>query len=343
MDNFLKILAGIFAMLFIATTVLAFALTSVEQSAFDTELYIRALEQENVYQRLPELTAHALAIAAQRPSSNILLSLFKNLSEEQWQAFVVELFPPEVLRNLAEEAVTQSIAYLNGERENAVLSLSDLKAHLQSPEGINAIYGLLKAQPDCTLEQLSAMALNQQALTLCNPPDTFLFIDLRPIITTELQGAISLLPEQVTIISADESRVQTLRDLQVVRLFMRLSPLMPVMCLLLVSILAVRSLRGWLAWWGYPLLLAGLASMSLSALSGLLAAGTFQLLIAPALPNAIPPEIVGVFRNLIATIVRNALRPTLLIAGIMALAGLILVVLSFLVRARPQKARLYTR
>lgn len=343
MENFLKILAGIFAMLFVVTTVMAFALTSVEQSAFNAELYIRALDEENIYQRLPELTAHALAIAAQRPNSNILLSLFRNLSEQQWQGFVVELFPSDVLRGLAENTVIQVIAYINGDSENVVLSMAGLKVHLQSPEGINAIYGLLKAQPDCTLEQLSAMALNQQALTLCNPPDTFLFVDLRPIIETEIKGTISLLPEQVTIISADESRIQTLRDLKALRLFMRLSPVVPIVCFFLMTALAVRSLRDWLTWWGFPMFLAGLASMSLTALSGLFAAGTFQLLIAPALPNAIPPEIVIIFRDLTATIVRNALRPTLLAAGVMALAGLIMVVLTFLLRERFQQARFYNR
>jgi len=58
-------LAGIFALLFVVTTALAFALYSVEQSAFDADLYKGALAEERVYQRLSELTAQALAVAAQ--------------------------------------------------------------------------------------------------------------------------------------------------------------------------------------------------------------------------------------------------------------------------------------
>jgi hypothetical protein len=339
MENTLKvlarILAGFFAILFVITTVLAFAFYNIEQSAFDASLYKQALTEEKVYQRLPELTAQGLAIAAQR-SDNVMLSLFRNLSEEEWRRFVLELFPPDVLRTLSEDAITQVMAYLNGKSDAAVLSLASLKSYLQSPEGVNAIYGMLKAQPDCTMEQLTAMALNQQGLTLCNPPDTFLIIDLRPIIEVEIKTAVSLIPEQVTLISANSAKPRNLRNLENLRLVMRLSPFLPMLCLLGLTVLVVRSFRDWLNWWGYPLLLAGFVSMSLSALSRSLAAGVFKIFIAPALPEALPLEIVDVFKDLTATIVHNAVQPTLLMAGIMALIGLIMVVIAFLLRKRFQ-------
>ncbi len=333
------VLAGLFAILFVGSTALAFALYHVEQSAFNADLYIRALDEENVYQRLPELTAQSLSMAAQRPERNGMLSLFRNLSDQEWQTLVTELFPPDVLRNMAVDMVTQIMAYLNGESNQVVLSLTNLKAYLQSPEGINAVYGMLKAEPDCTVEQLTAMALNQQALTLCNPPESFMFVDLRPIVKTEIKNAMTLIPEQMIIVSTDGNRVQTLRNLKTLRLFMRLSPLVPVLCLLVVTALAVRSLNDWLTWWGYPLLIAGLVSMSLSALSGPMASVTFRLFIAPALPAALPPDIVSVFRDLTATIVRDAVQPILLVAGIMALIGLIMVGINFLLRKRLQRTQ----
>jgi hypothetical protein len=343
MENILKTIAGIFAILFIVTTVLAFVLFSVEQSAFDPELYIQALDDEGTYQRLPELTAQALAIAAQRPNANQILSLFRNLSGEEWRVFVTELFPPDVLRTLAVDGVTQVLDYLNGGRDTVTLSLASLKINLLSPEGVSAVYGMLKAQPDCSVEQLTAMALNQSELTLCSPPETFLFFDLRPVIESQIQGAMSLLPEQVTIIKADANRTQTLRDLRALRLFMRWSPLMPLLCLLLMTALAVRSIRDWLNWWGYPLLIAGLLSMTLSAMSGIIASLTFQVFIAAALPDAIPPEIVSVFKDISATIVRKAVQPTLPLAGLMALIGLIMILVAFLFRKRFQKTPAYAR
>jgi hypothetical protein len=187
------------------------------------------------------------------------------------------------------------------------------------------------------------MALNQQALSLCNPPETFLLFDLRPLIESQIRAAVSLLPEQVAFISADENRIQTLRDLKALRLFMRLSPLVPVFCLFAITALAVRSLLDWLNWWGYPFLFAGLMSASLSVISRPLAAGTFQVFIAPALPDALPQYVVDVFRDLTATIVRNAVLPTLFVAGILAMAGLSMVALTFLFRNRFRKAQLYSR
>jgi hypothetical protein len=337
---FARILAGFFAILFVLTTVLAFALYFTEQSAFDADLYKQALTEEKVYQRLPELAAQGLAIAAQR-SNNSVLSIFRNLSEEEWRGLVLKLLPPEQLRILAEDAVTQIMAYLNGESDVAVLSLNSLKTYLQSPEGVNAIYGMLKAQPDCTMEQLTAMALNQQALTLCNPPDTFLVIDLRPIVEAQIKAMISLVPEQVTLISANSVKPRDLRNLKNLRLVMRLSPFLPILCLLAITVLVVRSFRGWLNWWGYPLLFAGFISMFLSALGRPLAARIFQIFIVPVLPVALPPDIVDVFKDLTATIVHNALQPTLLMAGMMALIGLIMVAVSFLLRKRFQKSPVY--
>ena len=98
-----------------------------------------------------------------------MLSLFRNLSEEEWRIFVSNLFPPDVLRVVAEDVVAQFMDYLNGERDSVVLSLGDIKAHLGSQGGIDAIYGMLDSQPDCTVEQLTAMATGQANIVLCNP------------------------------------------------------------------------------------------------------------------------------------------------------------------------------
>lgn len=333
------VLAGLFTILFVGSTAVAFALYNMEQSIFDADLYIRALDEENVYQRLPELTAQALSMAAQRPERSGMLSLFRNLSDQEWQTLVTELFPPDVLRNMAADTITQIMAYLNGQSNQVILSLANLKTYLQSPEGVNAVYGMLKAQPDCTVEQLTAMALNQQALTLCNPPETFMFVNLHPIVETEIKNAIASIPEQVILVSTNGSRAQTRRGLNTLRLFMSLSPLVPLLCLLVITALVVRSLHSWLTWWGYPFLAAGLVSMFLSMMSGPMASLMFRFFIVPALPEALPPDIVSVFQDLTATIIRDAVQPILLVAGIMALIGLIMIALTFLLRKRLQHAQ----
>jgi hypothetical protein len=285
------------------------------------------------------LTAQTLAAAAQQPGRTGILSIFRNLSADEWGTMALQLLPPEITRALTDDVVAQTMAYLSGDRESVVLNLTVLKAHLQSPQGVDAVYAMLKTQPDCTLEQLSAMVLNQQALTLCNPPETFLLVNLRPVVEAEIRSVMLLIPEQVTLISAGPNRLQTLRNLNALRFFMRWSPLLPVMCLLIITILAVRSLKSWLAWWGTSLLSAGLTSMFLSALSGPLAALTFQVFIAPFIPGAFPADIVDVFKGLTAVIVRHALQPVLLWAGIMVLLGTAMLTAMFLFRGRFQRGQ----
>jgi hypothetical protein len=172
---------------------------------------------------------------------------------------------------------------------------------------------------------------------LCNPPDTFLFVDLRPIIETEIKVAVDVVPEQVAVISTDADRTQKLRNLKNIRLVMRLSPILPLLSLLAITVLAVRSFGGWLNWWGYPFLFAGLVSLSLTALSRPLSALIFQFLLVPLLPGTLPPDVMNVFRDLVASIVYHAVRPTLIGAGILALVGFGMVAIAFLFRKRLQK------
>jgi hypothetical protein len=79
----------------------------------------------------------------------------------------------------------------------------------------------------------------------------------------------------------------------------------------------------------------------LSILSAPLSSLTFQILFAAALPAVIPAGILEMFKGLTAAIVRNALQPTLLVAGVMILVGLTMVALAFLLRGRVQRVPLY--
>lgn len=334
MKKISKSLAGIFAILFVMTTALAFVLYNLEQSLFDAQLYLEAFEKENLYQRLPDLTAQMLNTAAQEADSNNPLALLRNLSEEEWESFMADLIPPAQLGILAEDVVRQIIVLINGESNQVVLSLESLKTHMSSPQGINAIYGLLQAQPDCTIEQLTDMALGQQNMALCNPPETFLFVDLQPMIESQIKAAVSFMPEQVTLISPDANRARELQDLKGIRTIMRLSPLVPIFCLLMITVLAVRSLDDWLNWWGYPLWLSGLFSIALIILSGPLTAWAFRAFVVPVFPETLPLDILEMFEGVVSRIAYEAVLPMAKIAGLLILIGLIMVGLAFIFRKK---------
>lgn len=317
-----RVLAITFAVLFVVSTALAFMLYNMESSMFDAALYIQAFEDEGVYQRLPGLMSQALVSAAQEAEVDNPLVMLNALSQEEWDFYIAQLLPPAELKILADDLINAMMSYVTGESDTVVLSLGNLKTHLSSQQGIDALYEILQAQPDCTAEQLTAMVMGQQNVSLCNPPDTFLFIDLTPLIKAQIKGVVVLMPEQVTLIAPGGEQVKRVRDLERVRLAMRLSPVLPVLFLLLVTAVAVRSFVDSLNWWGYSLLLAGLVSMAFTLLSRPLTALAVQLFITPALPDILPAGVIEIFRDLAATIAYNAVLPTMKTAGMIALIGL---------------------
>ncbi len=68
MNNFLKgffkFIAIMSAILFVATLVLSFFLYSIESSAFDANSYKKALENEEIYERLPAVAGDQLVLMA---------------------------------------------------------------------------------------------------------------------------------------------------------------------------------------------------------------------------------------------------------------------------------------
>jgi len=337
MNSFSRFLAVSFAGLFILGTGLAFVFYNVEQSVFDAELYIRAFEKENLYQRLPDLTAQALSIAAQKAESDDPLVLLRNLSEDEWKTFMEGLFPPAQLRILAEDTIRQIMAYLNGKSDSVAISLTSLKNHMISPQGINAIYDVIKSQPDCTAEQLAAIALGQQDMVLCNPPETFLLFDLQPLIEAEIKAVVLSMPEQVVLITTDFNSTKSLRDLNNLRTILRISPIIPMMCLLMITVITVRSFSDWLNWWGYPLWLAGLFSMGLIIISGPLTNWMFQTFVVPVFSEALPLDIQDMLKDIVTTIAFDAVLPTARMAGLLIFIGLSMVAIAFIFRKKFNK------
>lgn len=327
-----NLLTSIFVVLFIGTTGLAFVLYNVERSMFDAQLYIRSFEEEGVYQRLPDLISKVLVTAAQRAEVGNPLAMVNSLSQEEWGFYIARLFPPAEIKILADEMVISLIAHITGESDTVVLSLASLKTHLSSPQGIDTLYTILKAQPDCSIDQLTALMMGHREIFLCNPPETFLFVDLTPMIKSQISGLVALLPDQITLISPSGGQVHKVQELENLRLFMRISPILPILFLLLVTAIRVRSVMSWLSLWGYSLMLAGLFSMATTLLSKPIATLVVQLLIVPVLPDTLPGDVIEVFRGLAATVMYNAIQPTIKAASAIALTGIFMVALSLLIR-----------
>lgn len=390
-NGVLKFLAGICAILFILTAGIALLAFNAERRLFNAQLYLRAFEDQGIYERLPSLAAETLASSAsfnpcennpiacgqesrptegqaclenalgaetyqslvrnERPPTEAELAsaqpcfdqfgqpemssgggppvYLKFLSKEDWQAVIGALLPPEITRTLVEDAFTSVFGYLNGETESATLSLTAFKAHLGGPAGAQAVMQLFRAQPACTLDDIAQMTFGDQEggknIVFCNPSEDVLYV-VEPLIQAELQTVAAGIHDTVTLIPANAEETQNpLTALRVARAILRFSPLLPLGLLFLITIFAVRSLKGWLVWWGIPLLASGLLGIALSAAAHPIFQWTFQTTLAPRFPPALPVSLVDASRDLMTAVLVGVATPILFQSIALVLIGVVMI------------------
>lgn len=328
-----KIIAVLCAFLFVVTTLAALLLFNVERRAFNPNPYKAALANENFYQRLPSILGEALA----KDASQSNLPFARQLTSENWATIVQTLLPPAQLQVVTEDAITQIFAYLNDETSNPQVSLLLLKQRLSSSAGLDAAINLIHAQPDCTAQQLVQL-IASFGQVLCNPPQDVLSL-AKPILQSQLNATAAEIPDQISLIGTGNQSL-SLGNLRLAQFIMQLSPLIPLAFLFGITIFAVRTFKGWLAWWGWPFLVAGVTGM----VSGFSGAPLFRT----ALENfvlhrtqlTIPPELSDVTRAVMDDVLRGIFQPAGWQAMILAGIGLAMLVIVFLISRREKNQRI---
>lgn len=328
-----RLLAILFAVLFVATAVIALALFNIERGALDPLVYQRALTRARFYQRVPAVVGGLLA----RNLGESAPTFMRRITAEQWGTVIETLLPEAQLRLVGEEATEQVLGYINGDVSLPSLSLLPLKQSLAGPRGLAAITILIQSQPPCTPQQIAnlAMTLGQE---LCNPPQEMLDM-LRPILQEQLQSAAAAIPDNVPLMTS-KGQEALLQRLNTARLIMRLSPLLPLVLLFGITLLAVRSLQGWLTWWGWPFLLAGL----LVAIFGFSGTPLLRLFLerrfVQQFASRLPPAALALIRDAGNAILRQILAPVGWEGLALAVIGLAMIIASYVVAWRERQARL---
>jgi len=336
MNSLKKSLAAVCASLFILTAVIALILFNMDLKAFKAETYQQIFAKEDFYNRIPIVLAEATLDAV---SSQSGLSLFlQGLTLQDWEAFMRAILPAESLKAIGNETLNSAFAYLNGQSDVAQISLAPLKANMSGDAGIQATYTLLARQPNCTLEQIAdiTLALLQQSqIQFCNPPAE-LQPFFTPVIQAQLQATAALLPDQITLIDANDPAQQSdpREQLNTIRLVMRLSPILPLLFLFLTSILAVNSLKSWLKWWGIPFTITG----AIASLMGISSAPVTNLILQRVLINNMPAILPAILLDyageLAAAMIQQMLEPVLWQGLIIMLIGLVMTGGAFLSKQR---------
>jgi hypothetical protein len=174
----------------------------------------------------------------------------------------------------------------------------------------------------------------------CKPSDDML-ASIKPMITPALAEAAKAIPDQLDLLKKLRASgalnleqygfpIGPRQILQIGRWIVRLSPILCVGILILVTLLVVRSWRGFLRWWGLPILAAG-AGVLLTAIVMWVGLDVVISLGRENLPAYISP---GIFDTGGGILVYIAHRYALVTGGegiVLGFIGLGLVVLSFFV------------
>jgi hypothetical protein len=197
-------------------------------------------------------------------------AFFKTLTKDQWASILRTLLPPSWLQSQMESVLAQGFNIL--EKPGAPLSITidmrELKTRLTGPSGTDAVLQIIDSLPACPAGY-QPNASNPSQLLECKPPDQMMAA-FKPQVAKALADATAGIPDQLDVLKqlrdAGTLNIESLnlpigprQLLQVGRWVVRLSPILCVVLLLLVTLLVVRSWKGFLRWWGYPLLSAGVA------------------------------------------------------------------------------------
>jgi hypothetical protein len=266
---------------------------------------------------------------------------FKVLTIDQWGSLLRTLLPADWLQGQVESALHQAFVILDtpGAPLSITIDMREFKRRLTGPAGTDAVMQIIRALPPCTSEYIPDPN-DPSSMLECKPPDDQMAA-VEPMIPEALADAAKSIPDQLDILEPARSSgalnieglglpIGPRQILQIGRWIARLSPILCVGILILVTLLVVRSWRGFLRWWGFPILAAG-ACVVLTAIAIWIGLDLVFSLGRENLPAAVST---GVFDTAAGVLVFIAHRYALVTGGegiVLGFLGLGLVVLSFFI------------
>jgi hypothetical protein len=363
-----RMIAGLFAIVFVLSALLAMALWNLDHFLLDSEAYKQALHSEQIYGQLPSLLADQLRYSmtynpcvedpaqcegvgpepseAEGEGGGGPPSYFRELDEHEWEAFLEAMLPETWMQAQTESVLDQLFANLGGTDPRPIhVSLDGLKRHLTGPGGDQALQVLLEAQPPCTEVQLLEQAQppgpepEMDLFLACQPPDDILEAN-QETIRAEFHSLVRGWP-QTTDLSfgflrgeAGEQAPDRLEDagatdaLRLFRSIARWSPLIPLICLLVIAPFAVRSKADACRWWGTPVLIVGVVGALAALAVNPLLRWGAGTFLLPRVPGGLSPSFVQLVLDVVFQMSRGMALRVLLQAGMLGLVGIVLLVLA---------------
>jgi hypothetical protein len=286
-----KAFAILFSILFVISGVVTILMYTVSKLAFDPGIYKQALSSTGIYGRIPELLGEQIVYSlnrnpcVQNPTScteeqlNATPSYLFSIDAPTWETIIAKFIDPDWFKEQTESTIDQIIEFLvtPGETFSLDISLVKLKARIGGEEGFQAIVSLINSLEPCAsgdmLNLLNAtLGLDGlSSVPLCRPSESVLILG-ESAIRESLKVVADKLPDNTSILvekalpGFENGLVVTQRSMQLLRTLTQLSPIIPLCLLLVITLLVVRSLKGFLKWWGIPLVSVSLITFICSLL-----------------------------------------------------------------------------
>lgn len=262
--------------------------------------------------------------------------ILRDLTSAQWEVLIAHLLPPEAAQKLIETFLEETIAYFKGEVNTVRIALTPLKARLTGQAGAELVKLLLKSAPSCTSKQAAKIdsgdfgGSDESPIYCAAEGETLKKLSAN--LEERLDRAASELPASAAFIQSPSKpdALPALRvfgnDPQVVRqriyTGIRFSPLFVLILLLLVALFAIRSLRGWMRWWGIPILIGSLITLGMGVASLTFFGWAWGKYVIPAIPPSAGQTLSTMGRELAHSLVKDLTLWLVLESGLLAFLAL---------------------
>ena len=354
MRGCLRFLAGIVAIGFVATAVLALFLTNLFAVVADREIFKESLANldQLVVEAVPAFVAQTLEEQARERGLAPI-----NLDEELLQQSMETLLPPGWIEAQADTAVDTVYDLLEGgDLDNAELEIdtTPLLDRFRGQPGLDVVGNIVNSLPACTQPINPAELLGPDVtIPACLPPGVpanqvtqevhtrlVQALDSNPQLTNEF-GVVHIPlfpPEQQAqnqqLVQAREQLLRLQRTFTFAQDWGWVLWLLPVACLLLIVLLAVRSISDLGHWWGWPMV--GTAVLTLFIAILFPAITTFLLRQTPVDPATVSLTLREMTVRLITAVTDTWLSRVYLQAVIMLAVGVVFVLLGFVTGRRTE-------